>query len=74
MTRRMKWKMREKVEKSRRESRRESSNTQHHERMRMGWSEVRNTPNLSQCQRDIKNVCCEIRDNVTCEVCCTQNR
>ena len=47
----------------------QESEQPHHERMKMGWSEMcaaRKT--LSQCRCDIKNVCCERRENVTCAV------
>ena len=36
----------------------------------MKWS-ARHTPNLSQCQCDIKNVCCVTRENV--KVCCSHS-
>ena len=38
----------------------------------MEWI-VRCTPNLSQCRCDIKNVCKQVRENVTREVCCSHS-
>ena len=70
MIRRMKKENEREDGKQKVESRRESSNTQHERMDGMKWS-ARHTLFLSQCQCDIKSVVNQ-RENVTCEVCCSQ--